>query len=221
MIIRKDSVFHGITEEDMERFLTWMEEPDRGKNALPPEDEVAEFWEEKTKRETTGAQVKRFVARLKLDRMLKEGAEELEGLADRAKSGKSRDGLIEAARQKLLEEAMEKDDSKLLLELYRSSHEERAREREVEVARRKAAAAEENARTGRLRVELDAARSVMKMLPNLQALLTDASVPAEERIARALRCLPERRGPLLLEAPKGNGVVAEESSNDKIQMPKE
>jgi hypothetical protein len=213
MIIRKDSPFYGITEEEKERFLRTMEDdlsrPIRG---LSPADEMAGEWENQTGRETTGKQVKQFIARLKLDRMLKDGTEEVDGLAERAKTGKARDGLIEAARQKLFEEALEKGNHDLMLELYRTAHEERAREREVEVSRRKATAAEENARTGRLRLELDAARSAMKLLPQLRELLTDGKTPAEERIARALQRWPEGRG-LLLDAGKSDGAPNEAATS--------
>jgi hypothetical protein len=147
MKIRKDSPFFGMTEEDMDLLL---EEAENN-----TADRVADWWVVQSGKEVATEQMRRFLVRLRRHRMLFAGTEEEEGsgeelekFAGRAADGKMRDGLIEAARQRLFEEALEKGDSAALLELYKAANEERAREREVEVERRKAAVAEENARIG-------------------------------------------------------------------------
>ena len=54
MRIRKDSPFHGITEDFKEYILTMVANGDSY-------DDVAEMWENKTGKETFGEQVRRFV----------------------------------------------------------------------------------------------------------------------------------------------------------------
>ena len=132
----------------------------------------------------------------------------MEKLASRATDGKSRDGVIEAARAKLFEDAMMKGNHELLLELYRAANEERAREREVAVAQRKAAVAEENAKIGWRRLELDRARAAMKLLPRLRAILVEGNGPAEERLAMARDCFMDGEVRLLKET--GQSEVAQE-----------
>jgi hypothetical protein len=117
--------------------------------------------------------------------------------------------MIEAARQKLFEEALAKGDQALLLELYKAANEERAREREVVVEQRKAAVAEENAKIGWMRVaggrkvlqaavasseaviEAGAAEEP-KLLPLVREVLADPTKKPEERIAAVLEFLAKR-----------------------------
>ena len=212
MRIRKDSPFHGITEDHKEHMLDLLQKGERY-------DDVAEMWENKTGKETTGEQVRRFVERVRYERAVREtddSMEELAAFAERATDGKARDGLIEAARQKLFEDALASGNRELLLELYRSANEERGREREVEVARRRAAVAEENARIGWVRVlgevngkrkfltaEVTAAETVsagggeQSLLPALREMLMDATKQPEERLAAALKYISSGDGKLL------------------------
>ena len=203
MRIRKDSPFHGITDLQKEQMLDSFE---KGESY----DDIAESWEQRSKIETTGEQVRRFLQRVRYERAVREtddSMEELGVFAERATDGKARDGLIEAARQKLFEEALAKGDQTLLLELYRAANDERAREREMEVARRKAAVAEENAMIGwakipggrpmgkrLLKADVSATGVVIEggkevamiEAPKLRELLADETKPAEERVAAAL-----------------------------------
>jgi hypothetical protein len=219
MRIRKDSPFHGITEDFKEYILTMVANGDSY-------DDVAEMWENKTGKETFGEQVRRFVERVRYERAVREtddSMEDLTAFAERATDGKARDGLIEAARQKLFEDALAAGDRTLLLELYRAANEERAREREVEVQRRKAAVAEENARIGWVRAlgevngkrkflaaEVTASKAVnasaeggeQSLLPALRELLMDATKQPEERLAAVLKYISSDDGKLL---PKGGG----------------
>jgi hypothetical protein len=184
------------------------------------------MWENKTGKETFGEQVRRFVERVRYERAVREtddSMEDLTAFAERATDGKARDGLIEAARQKLFEDALAAGDRTLLLELYRAANEERAREREVEVQRRKAAVAEENARIGWVRAlgevngkrkflaaEVTASKAVnasaeggeQSLLPALREMLMDATKQPEERLAAVLKYISSDDGKLL---PKGGG----------------
>jgi hypothetical protein len=192
MKIRSDSPFFGIGEEEIKallmesEFRTW--------------ENLAEVWENDRGREVTTPQMKRFVRRLRLERDLRE-MEDNEGmagrLAGRAKDGKERDGVIEATRQKLFEEALENGDQKLLLELYRSANEERARAQHAEVEQRRAAVAEEKAKIGWRKLELDQAKSALKLLPAIREALMDGTVSDGERVARMREVLMVGGGKLL------------------------
>src|SRR6185295_19057516 len=121
MRIREDSPFYGITEEQKELFL---DEADQLSYLR-----IAELWEMRSGKPTTEGQVKRFLQRLRYERAVREtddSPEDLAEFAKRARDGKARDGLIEAARQKLFEEALAGGDRALLLELYKAANEERA-----------------------------------------------------------------------------------------------
>src|SRR5262245_20059242 len=117
MRIRSDSPFFGITEQQKEGLLG---ELDKGFHL----DKIAEWWEGQSGIQTTPNQVQRFVTRLRYEQVLRstdDSVEELGVFAERGVDGKARDGLIEAARQRLLEEALSNGDNALLLELYRAA----------------------------------------------------------------------------------------------------
>jgi len=154
---------------------------------------------------TTGGQVKRFLRRLRYEQAIRhtEGPpDDLSHFAAAAADGKAWDGMIEAAKQTLFEEAMAEGNKELLLELYRAVNEERARERELEVAQRKAAVAEENAKIGWRRLELEQTKSALRLLPRVQEALTEGEVSAEERLAR-IREIMMIGGAKLLRASEG------------------
>lgn len=198
MRIREDSPFYGISEEQKEQFMAEAEQLTHMR--------IAELWEMRSGKPTTEGQVKRFLQRLRYERAVREtddSSEDWATFAKRAKDGKARDGLIEAARQKLFEEALANGDNTLLLELYKSANEERAREREVLVSQRKARAAEERLRIGWMNVAggreflnaaMVSAQPVIdsggaedaKLLPRLREALTDSSKKVEDRLAAAL-----------------------------------
>jgi hypothetical protein len=153
MRIRKDSPFYGITEQEKAEMY---EDAEVG----VAHHLIAQDWEDLRGVETSPEQVTRFLARLRHERAVREtyaSVDDVAEFAEEALSGKARDGLIEAARQKLFEEALANGDKKLLLELYRAANEERAREREVAVQQRKAAVAE-----GRLQLQQRMAQHVME-----------------------------------------------------------
>src|SRR4051794_9684781 len=120
MKIRKDSPFFGITEMQIDFLI-------ESANHSSVED-VAEEWQQETGKEVATEQMRRFLKRAQRHRLLfspevEEAGEELSEYAERATNGKVRDGIIEAARQRLFEEALEKGDSQALLELYRAANE--------------------------------------------------------------------------------------------------
>ena len=227
MRIREDSPFFGITEEQKELFL---EEADELSYLR-----VAELWEMRSGRKTSEGQVKRFLQRLRYERAVREtddSNEDLSAFAKKATDGKARDGLIEAARQKLFEEALASGNHAMLLELYRAANEERAREREVAVAQRKARAVEEHAKIGWMKVaggrEFLKAMVVSsepviesnpaeepKLLPKLREVLTDVEKKPEERLAAALEFLESGDSGKNEEKLLGNGNGAASNGNEK------
>src|SRR5688572_24386244 len=202
MRIREDSPFFGISEEQKDMLVE-----EARQLSL---DRMAEHWEERTGRATTRGQMKWFLQRIRHERALRaaeDSTDDWKALAERAKDGVVRDGLIEAARQKLFEEALMKGDSKLLLELYKAANDERAREREVAVDQRKAAIAEQHAMIGwskvpgglsmmkRLEARVISSQALPegggaeRLLPALKEALLDTTKKPEERLEAALSWL--------------------------------
>jgi hypothetical protein len=179
MKIRKDSPFYGIKEDDIQVLMLIAEH-----QTLI---HVAQEWRKISGKDADPDQIQRFLARVRRERALaavEDSADEFDAIAERGKSGKLRDGVIEAARQRLFEEALEKKDSAALLELYRAANEERARERELEVEKRKAAVAEENSKIGWRRLELLAGRPANQKM--LKAAVIEAEVPEDGNDRRLL-----------------------------------
>ena len=137
--------------------------------------------------------VTRFLARLRHERAVRETYESVDDVvefAEEASSGKVRDGLIEAARQKLFEEALANGDKELLLELYRAANEERARERELAVEHRKAAVAE-----ARLQLQQRMAQHVLEGRGEAKKLVKGTVVSEEVPVVEGERAkLLEARG---------------------------
>ena len=149
--------------------------------------------------------LKRFIRRLKEEALLEEaeeGADVVEKFAERAKDSKTMDGTIEATRQRLFEQALETDDKETLMEMFKAMNEEKTQARMAAVEERKARVAEENAKLGWRKLELQAAQSGLQLLPAIREALMDGSASADERVKRALECLTKGGGELLLQ----NGV---------------
>jgi len=150
--------------------------------------------------------LKRFIPRLKEEALLtdlEESADTMEKLAAKAKESKTREGTIEAARQRLFGNAMDTNDLASLQQFFKMMVEEKKQEEMLAIEDRKAKAAEENAKIGWRKLEMQGAQSALKLLPQVRDALMDASVSAEERIARALKCLMEGGGKLLLKESAG------------------
>ena len=105
-------------------------------------------------------------------------------------------------RQLLYADALETDCRPALQDAFRIMVEEKRQERLLELEERKVKVAEENAKIGRRKLELQAAQSALKLLPRVREALMDGTASAEDRVSRALKCLTEEGGKLML----GNGT---------------
>lgn len=149
----------------------------------------------------SAAALRRFARRLKEDSLLEDAedaSETMEKLAAKAKNEKIREGTLEAARQRLYGNALDTNDLDALRKFFEMMVAEKKQEQLLAIEERKARAAEENAKIGWRKLELSAAQSALKLLPQIREALMDASVSAEERVKRALACLMEGGGKLLL-----------------------
>jgi hypothetical protein len=194
MKLRNDSPFKNITREQMDYILevygvikseTVLE---RLRNAKPP---IV----------CSPDALRRFARRLKEEALLEDvedASETMQKLAAKAKNENVREGTLEAARQRLYANALETNDLETLQQFFRMMAEEKKQEQLLAIEDRKAKAAEENAKIGWRKLELSAAQSALKLLPQIREALMDASVSAEERVNRALGCLMEGGGKLLL-----------------------
>ena len=195
MKLREDSPFKNITKEQIDDIWEMLEAGD----SMEVIADTLGYGEN-----LIGCSIpalRRFVRRLKEDALLEEaeeGFDVMEKFAERAKDSKSMDATLEATRQRLFEEALETNDRAGLLVMFKALNEEKAQSRMLAVEERKAKVAEENAKLGWRKLELSAAQSALKLLPQIREALMDASVSAEERVNRALGCLMEGGGKLLL-----------------------
>lgn len=149
--------------------------------------------------------LRRFLQRLRLEQLVKdreESREEVEALAARG-DGKVRDAALAAAQEKMFQLAVDTNHREALMETYSALHAEKVKERELLLEERKVAVAEENARVGRRKLELEAARSGLKLLPKVREILMDANLADGERVTRALECLGREGGKLLAEGTGG------------------
>jgi hypothetical protein len=195
MKIRSDSAFAKLTDEEKDLLLDmaeWM--------SL---DELAERVEIEFKIETSSSSLQRFLTRLRREVMVEEAKAAEEGMSQLAELGKkatSREAALEVARQKLLDVASTAKgaESEKLVEVVKTLSEEKAREHELAMRERAMKVAEENAKLGWRKLELQQARSALRLLPAIRAILMDGEMAAEERVARARECLMAGGGQLLL-----------------------
>jgi hypothetical protein len=194
MKLRSDSPFKNLSQEKKEYILEFH-------GSMDLADLAEELLHETPPVECSVPALKRFIRRLKEEGLLEEaeeGADVMEKFAERAKDSKAMDGTIEATRQRLFEQALETDDKETLMEMFKAMNEEKVRARMVAVEERKARVAEENAKLGWRKLELQAAQSALKLFPAIRETLMDGSTSAEERVRRALECMM-KGGALLLE----------------------
>lgn len=206
MKIRSDSPFAKISEEQIEFLLEAEKEMTLG---------------ELTKRLEAGKPpivcsapaLKRFLRRVKMERLLEEtedAGEAMDGLVELGKNGRMRDGAIEATRQKVHAHMLDTTDTKTLLRIFRTLREEKMKDRMLALEERKAAAAEENAKAHLKLLEWQKAESAVRLLPGLRELLSDAATPLEARVTRALDYLARGGGLLLGGKTAGTEKVAPE-----------
>jgi hypothetical protein len=195
MKIRSDSAFANLTDEQKDVLLElagWM--------SL---NELADRVEIEFGIETSSTSLQRFLTRLRREVMIEEAKAAEEGmsqLAELGRKGASREAALELARQKLLDVASNAkgEESAKLLEVMKSLGEEKAREHDLAMRERAMKVAEENAKLGWRKLELQEARSALRLLPAIRAILVDEEMAAEERVARARECLMTGGGKLLL-----------------------
>jgi hypothetical protein len=194
MKVRKDCPFAKLTEEDKDAVLDmaqWL-----------TIDKLADQVEIDFKLETSTSGMRRYLVKLRRERQLqeaREAEEDLAAFAELGKNSKSRDAALELARQKLCEVAVEATEPEKLTEVMRVLGDEKAREHEQTMRERAMALAEENAKIGWRKLELQQARTALALLPAIRAILMEGEGTAEERLARAKIVLTHTGGTLLLE----------------------
>lgn len=181
MKLRSDSPFAKLSDADLKKILE-LSEIMTMKELL----EELDGWDEPVG--CSEPALERLLKRLRTEKFLHEAEESnevLEGFAERAKSGRAREGALEAARQKLYEMAMDAGDLPTVATIFRELREEHEKDRALKVT-------EENAKLGWRKLEWQKAESAVRLLPRLRELLMAPEVSAEEKVARALGVLMER-----------------------------
>jgi hypothetical protein len=196
MKIRSDSPFAKLTEEDKKWILDYSE--------WMTIEEMVDHMEVEYKIETSRSPMQRFLARLRTERIVQDAKDknsDLEELAEAGRNSASRDAALELARQKLVDVAANADGAETgkLVEVVKVLGEEKVREHELVMRERAMKVAEENAKLGWRKLELQQARSALRLLPAIRSILMDGEMAAEERVARARECLMGDNGKLLLE----------------------
>ena len=146
--------------------------------------------------------LKRFVRRLREENLreeVEESDEAMEGFAKAGRSGRARDGVIEAMRRRMYAQALEQKDPTMAMAVFNMMKQEQKEDRAMALQERRLALEEENARQEWKRQELEDARSALKLLPKITAILMDAEGSPDERLARARECLTAGGGKLLVE----------------------
>ena len=194
MKIRSDSAFAKLTDEQKDVLLELAR--------LMSLNELADRVEIEFGIETTGSSLQRFLTRLRRDVSIEEAKAAEEGMAQLAELGKkatSREAALELARQKLVDVASNAngEESAKLMEVMKTLGEEKAREHELAMRERAMKVAEENAKLGWRKLELQEARSALRLLPAIRAILMDGEIAAEERVAKAKQMLTAGGGHLL------------------------
>jgi hypothetical protein len=195
MKIRSDSAFARLSDEQKDFLLDEAEH-----RSL---DDLADWVGEQFGVETTSSSLQRFLARLKREVMIEEATAAEEGMSQLAELGKkaaSREAALELARQKLMDVASNAKggESAKLMELMKTLGEEKAREHELAMRERAMKVAEENAKLGWRKLELQQAQSALRLLPTILQVVTGGEGTAEERLAKVKELLMSGGGKLLL-----------------------
>ena len=184
MKIRSDSPFAKLTEEERMEILEWAD--------VATLEEVTDHLLVEYGIDTSDSAVQRFLVRLRTERLVtdaKDKNSDLQELAEAGKNSTSREAALEVARQKLLDVAEKSSEPDKLAEVVKTLTDEKAREHELAMRERAMKVAEENAKLGWRKLELQQARSALRLLPAIRAILMDGELAAEERVARAREML--------------------------------
>jgi hypothetical protein len=198
MKIRSDSPFAKLTEEDKMWILDFSE--------CMTLEEVVDHLLVEHEIETSSSAVHRFLQRLKTERLVQDAKDknsDLEELAEAGKNSASREAALELARQKLVEVAEKSADAEKLTEVVKTLSEEKAREHELAMRDRAMKVAEENAKLGWRKLELQEARSALRLLPAILRVITGEEGTAEERLGKVKELLMVGGGKLLLNEKTG------------------
>jgi hypothetical protein len=200
MKIRSDSAFAKLTDEQKDFLLDMAD----GMNL----DELADRVEIEFGIETTSSSVQRYLARLRREVMIEEAKAAEEGMSQLAELGKkatSREATLEVARQKLLDVASTatSGENAKLMEVMKMLGEEKAREHELAMRERAMKVAEENAKLGWRKLELQQARSALRLLPAILQVVTGGEGTAEERLGKVRELLMSGGGQLLFSEKTG------------------
>lgn len=181
MKFRSDSPFAGLSAQQLAKILEYSELME-----LEELLDELEKWEPPVS--CSEPALRRLLGRLRTENFLHEAEESDEVLgkfAERAKDGRAREGALEAARQKLYEMAMDSEDLTMVSKIFRELREEHEKDRALKVT-------EENAKLGWRKLEWQKAESAVRLLPKLRELLSDTTLTADEKVAKAMGCLTVR-----------------------------
>jgi hypothetical protein len=136
--------------------------------------------------------LKRFVGRLREENLreeVEEADEAMEGFAKAGRSGRARDGVLEAMRRRMYAQALEAKDPTMAMAVFNMMKQELKEDRTLALEERRMALEEENAKQEWKRQELEDARSALKLLPRIAEILMGSEGTAEERLSRARELL--------------------------------
>ena len=194
MNVRNDSAFAKLDEEDKDMLLEEATE-----SSL---DDLVEWVAFEFEIDTTRSSLHRYMQRLKKERIVEDAKadeESLVELAELGKSSKAREAALELARRKLVDVAQATSEPEKLEGLVKTLSEEKAREHELAMRERAMKVAEENAKLGWRKLELQQARSALRLLPAILQVVTGGDGTAEERLGKVRELLMSGGGKLLVE----------------------
>jgi hypothetical protein len=152
----------------------------------------------------SSATLSRFM-RERAEQRLKENREQVNQAVSEMAAGdrkEFRKGTIAMLQQRIYEDTVGTGQSEKVREAYEMLVAQEERERELEIAERHAAVAEENAKAARRKVELAAASSALALLPKLREILLREGAPDAEILQEARKCLLVGGGELMRIAEK-------------------
>lgn len=193
MKIRNDSPFAQLTEEQIDKLLHLSE-------TMTLDDLVKVVAGAPQPIHCTIPTMSRFLKKARADKMLRgfECKEEsIEAFAKRGESPKVREAALAVMRDRMLDVTLESNHADRLMEVFAALNAEKEKEKALELEERKVKAAESNANVAQRRLELEAAKSGVKLLPRIREMLMDTSRPLEERVAGTLAFMSTEGGRLL------------------------
>lgn len=146
--------------------------------------------------------LRRFVRRLKEEALredVEDSDESMEQFAKAGRSGRARDGVVEAMRRKLYAGALDANDTAKAMEVFKVMKQEQKEDRTLALEERRMALDEENAKQEWKRQELEDARSALRLLPKIMEILMSTEGTAEERLGKARNILATGGARLLVE----------------------